>query len=213
MVIRQQITAARSFIEWTQEDLALKANLPLSTIQKIERGVSENPRASTIDAIRAAFEKHGIEFIEGGVRERQDTVRVLQGSDCYLQLLDDVFITLRPEGGELLIMMADDAVSSSLVNERYRQMRQAGITMRQIIEDKNTYIMGSLTEYRYVPKRFFINNVTLIYDDKVASVVQGEKKITIIRDQELSDMMRNLFEFVWQHTLQPTLSEAQERFE
>src|SRR6516164_2049814 len=56
MITRDQIRAARGLLDWTQKDLADRANVPLSQIRNIERGVLD-PRASTLAAIEAAFDQ------------------------------------------------------------------------------------------------------------------------------------------------------------
>ena len=46
-------------------------------------------------------------------------------------------------------------------NHTYRRMRQKGIKMRQLVEEDNTYLMGELDEYRYIPSHFFHNNIVI----------------------------------------------------
>jgi len=63
MITRDQIRAARGLLDWTQKDLADRANVPLSQIRNIERGVLD-PRASTLAAIEQAFDEAGVIFLE-----------------------------------------------------------------------------------------------------------------------------------------------------
>jgi transcriptional regulator with XRE-family HTH domain len=69
-----QIRAARAFLRWTIDDLATKADVGLSTIQKVEEVDGEPRIVSTLqwrsDArdealtkIRSALEKAGITFL------------------------------------------------------------------------------------------------------------------------------------------------------
>ncbi|TWI07882.1 helix-turn-helix domain-containing protein [Bradyrhizobium daqingense] len=78
MISIEQIRAARGLLGWSQTDLAEAAGRSLPTIKRLEResddgsAVSEDVR----DAVRAALEKAGVEFIPengggAGVRMRK----------------------------------------------------------------------------------------------------------------------------------------------
>jgi transcriptional regulator with XRE-family HTH domain len=69
-----QIRAARAFLRWTIDDLAKKADVGLSTIQKVEEVDGEPRIVSTLQwrsdkrdealtKIRSALEKAGITFL------------------------------------------------------------------------------------------------------------------------------------------------------
>nr|WP_315494222.1 helix-turn-helix transcriptional regulator [uncultured Rhodoferax sp.] len=62
----EQCRAGRSYLGWTQQQLAEAANVAASTIADFERG-QRTPVANNVRAIRVALESHGIAFINGGV--------------------------------------------------------------------------------------------------------------------------------------------------
>ena len=65
LVIVRQIRAARSLIGWEQNELAVQSGVAISTIRRIE-ALKDAPIAAnfdTIEKIRRAFERAGIEFI------------------------------------------------------------------------------------------------------------------------------------------------------
>lgn len=62
----EQVRAARSLLGWSQQDLAAKAGVAVSTIADFERG-QRNPMPNNALAIRQALERAGIVFTEGGV--------------------------------------------------------------------------------------------------------------------------------------------------
>jgi predicted transcriptional regulator len=79
MVTPAQSRAARGLLDWNQQDLANEAGVGIVTVHQLEAGTSR-PRRATLDVIRRAFEKAGVEFIEengGGpgvrLRKRQRT--------------------------------------------------------------------------------------------------------------------------------------------
>jgi transcriptional regulator with XRE-family HTH domain len=63
----EQCRAARVWLGWTQQDLARRAKVSLSTVQGLEKGDHRTIPATT-HAIRLALEEGGIEFIEDGIR-------------------------------------------------------------------------------------------------------------------------------------------------
>jgi transcriptional regulator with XRE-family HTH domain len=67
-----QCRAARGLLDWTQQDLADSAGIGIVTLRQVEAGVSA-PRRATLEVIRRALEKAGVEFIDengGGVGVR-----------------------------------------------------------------------------------------------------------------------------------------------
>ena len=207
-----QIRGARGLLDWSQAELSRRTGISTTSIGNIESGNTQ-PRESTMGIIRRAFEDGGIEFIDGGIRKVQDVITVLEGEDCYTRLLDDVFHTLKDSDEmELLIANADDKMSPEVVNDSYRRIRNAGISMRQLVEDGNEYLMGELEEYRYLPKEYFLNRVTLTYGKKFAIVLENEHKISIINDGVLAEVQRKLFNLIWSFCERPAESVADERF-
>ncbi|WP_246374424.1 helix-turn-helix domain-containing protein [Gluconacetobacter tumulicola] len=71
-----QARAARAFIGWSQDQMAVNSGIPKRTIVRFELGEGA-PRAATLSAIRTALETAGVEFIPengggAGVRLRKD---------------------------------------------------------------------------------------------------------------------------------------------
>ena len=65
-----QCRGARGLLNWSQLDLVEHSGVGHKTIADFERGVTTRPYKRTIEAIIAAFEAAGIEFINRGVRVR-----------------------------------------------------------------------------------------------------------------------------------------------
>jgi len=58
----EQCRAARSWIGWSQQDLAKRASVGLSTVKDFESG-SRKPIANNLNAIQKALEEGGLRFV------------------------------------------------------------------------------------------------------------------------------------------------------
>jgi ribosome-binding protein aMBF1 (putative translation factor) len=59
----EQSRSARAWLDWSQEELAAKALVSLSTVRDFEKGRRE-PIANNLKAMRAALETAGISFVD-----------------------------------------------------------------------------------------------------------------------------------------------------
>ena len=63
MITPAQSRAARGLLAWSQQDLANEAGVGIVTVHQLEAGTSQ-PRRATLDVIKRAFERAGVEFID-----------------------------------------------------------------------------------------------------------------------------------------------------
>jgi transcriptional regulator with XRE-family HTH domain len=211
----EQIRAARAILKWGQSDLAAAAGVSVPTVARIETD-QVKPDDQTVAKLGAAFHAKGIAFIEGGVRRTQNLVKIYEGSDCYLKLLDDAFLTLIKDQGEILFSAADDSRSPPVVIEKFRAMRRSGIRMRSLVKDKDTYLMGDVSEYRWMDDRLFVDgDVKVVFGDVVAYLMTwlDEPRVVIIQDKHIADESRRVFEFLWEISRKPTHSTAEEKLD
>jgi transcriptional regulator with XRE-family HTH domain len=209
---RFQLAAARAMLGWSQKELSSRTNITAEAINRIERGEIENPRVSTIETIKQIFEENGIEFLDqSGVRFKSNKIREISGEDCCLKMFDDIFYYLKKDD-ELLLIGVDERLSPSKIRDAVRRIRKAGIKMRNLTEESNTYLMGELDEYRYLPKEYYQNEGLLVYGNKIASFLSDVGKVIIIEDKDLASSIKNLFNFIWSITKKPMETIADERF-
>ena len=215
----KQIRAARALVEWSADDLSTKIGLSRESVQSIERN-DKSPRASTVNKIIQVFNDNGVEFIgESGVILKDEELVRFTGDNAFLQVLDDVVATSRDqETPEALFACVIDELSPTVVVENYRRLRKEGIQMRSLVKEGDTYLMGKLQEYRVLPKQFFHNNPMVIYGNKVAFMIlsadtKSDKMAIVLSNPHTASAMRNLFEFIWQHSATPEKSTAAVRYE
>src|SRR5690349_18119051 len=71
----EQCRAARAWLGWSQQELARRAKVSLSTVQGFEKA-GHRTIAATADAMQHALEATGIEFIEDGVRLSRSAIPI-----------------------------------------------------------------------------------------------------------------------------------------
>jgi ribosome-binding protein aMBF1 (putative translation factor) len=62
-MLPEQSRAARAWLDWSQEELAAKASVSLSTVRDFEKG-RRVPIANNLGAMRVALESAGIAFLD-----------------------------------------------------------------------------------------------------------------------------------------------------
>jgi hypothetical protein len=215
------LKAAMGLLDWKIDDLVQYSGISKPTISAINQSKTseemEKFNLKTINSIISSINNAGVRFTEHGVERINYPVYFTSGDtheEAYLELLRDARRHLSNfENPELLIMYADDRVSPTSVNSIYREMRNNGVKMRQLVREGNTYLMGDISEYRYVPKDNFVNRVALIYGNRFANETGDVLKGIIHEDSVQARIQRNNFNMLWDNLAQPEESTADERFE
>lgn len=214
LITAKQIRAARALLGWSQQELADAVNLSKPTIVDAEK-TGHQSRPETLSQIIETFENSGLEFMSGGVRERDDILRVFTGESAYLQLLDYIYVSCANEASEVLYYCADEKRTPSDVMNREISMREAGITQRALLKTNDTNIMGDLEEYRWMPDKLWSDSdVKVIFSGHVAYLISwhNETKVLMIKDKMISDIEKRFFNFVWDISAKPTHSTAKTRY-
>jgi len=199
MLDPRQLRAALELVDWTTAALAEAAELSPDTVRRICRGTIAHPHEGTEQRIREVLERRGVKFLpDCGVQLDDGLVRVLQGEDSYLRLLDEVYHAMRGHGGDVLFFFVDDALSSPEVVAANRRLREAGISCRYLCSEQPARLDFPAEDYRTVPARFFYNAVQLVFANSVAQHFGGEStKVLILRHQAHAESQRRLFEMIW----------------
>lgn len=219
MVTRFQLRAARGFLGLDRREVAKLSGVSVGTLNNIESGRTDPHKGTLADLVKV-FEDGGIEFAgENGVFLKQDEVTRLSGDNVFFRLLDDVIATLRgAAGAEALFACVCDQKSPPAVIENYRRLRDTGIAMRSLVREGDTYLMGRLKEYRYLPAKSFHNNATVIYGNRFATMIldpnTGEDSgAVIIRNPHVAEAQRSLFNCLWSVSSVPRISTAKVRYD
>jgi len=210
MITVEQIKAARSLLNWNQEDLANAAGISKPAIANMERGTAV-PRVETLNSITNALEDAGVEFIAGpGVRLRGQTLRVeiFEGNDAIFRLWNDQLTTLK-HGGERLIGGINERTFDFVAGkERFREVLEKfhkhNITTKILSLEGDAYFVGP-QEYRWVPESLFSPIPYYIYADKYAIfITEPTPRIVLIENKAIAASYRKQFNMIWENAKIPT---------
>ncbi|MDE1900955.1 MAG: helix-turn-helix transcriptional regulator [Alphaproteobacteria bacterium] len=209
MITGHQIRAARALLNWGAERLAEEADLNRDTVHNIENGKVQ-ARGASAERILRVFVDNGVEFIgDRGVALLNENYRVLEGQDCYLRLLNEVYQTLLgKKNAEALFICVDDAISSKEVIEANLHIRNAGIKCRYLCSMNAKRFDFDTEDYRTIPEQFYTNSVMVVFGNKVATLRGTNDAVLIVTDKEQADMLRGLFEMIWLQAPKPKALKA-----
>jgi transcriptional regulator with XRE-family HTH domain len=204
MITPRQIRAARALLGLDAAELADRAGLTRATVTNIENSVVQ-PRKATLDRLVETLAGGGVEFIgERGIALIEN-YRLIEGADCYLRLLDEIYHSLRAKpGSEVLSICTDDNVSPPEVRQAIQRWHDAGVKCRFLSHEKATLFDFPLQEYRLIPSHFFTNSVMVVFDDKVAALRGLNAAVLVTTDRNQADMLRGLFEMIWAQSPAPS---------
>ena len=213
MITIEQIKAARALLSWGQAELARFAGISLPALGNLERG-AVTPRPKTLQAIQTAMEAAGIEFIDGpGVRHQREMLRItmLEGEGVFKKLFEDFFVTLRKDGGELLVRGVSENkfmkdAREHLLAYLHRVHRHKRIRNQLLVCEGDRRFVGKResSHYRWVDKDTFGFVPSYIYRDKYAVLLWGPPlRAVITQNLSLAETYRRQFEADWRHAIIP----------
>ncbi len=204
-----QIRAARALLKWSQNDLAIRSGVSLPTIANIE---VEKQQASTTtqDKLAAAFDEAGIELIEGGVRKRQDIIRVLEGDDAIRLLQEDIYQTLKKSGGDVLFLglvetpQEHDSEGYAYTKNHIQRLIDIGASEKLLVQEGSTNFIAPKEWYRYIPKEHFTPYTYIIYGDCIAlRIKEPYRRAMLIKNKYFAESLRKVFMMIWENAAQP----------
>ncbi len=196
MQTSEKIRAGRAVLGWSQQSLADHSGVSKPTIAQIELG--REPEASIFRKLTKALENEGIFFSDNSVEKRDLFIQTFSN---YSEVLDDIGRTMKP-GDEINVHCADDRRSDDEVNNKLRELREAGYRFRITICEGNEYITGSVSEYRQIDKDYFASSdVTVIYGRRIVQhVKEGDKNtFVVVNSSSHAAAMRKQFEYWWKN--------------
>lgn len=203
-----QIKAARALLGLSQEELAGRTGLSITTIRKIENG-EISPRSTTMNAIRRAVEDAGWEFIyPEGIRRRQESVIVYEGADSTDLFFNDMLDTVRQKGGEVCgSLVSQDMLVHSLGAhaknnaDRLTKLNEATSIKCLVEEPDDMPILLPRYQFKIASKRHMSAVPYFVYGDKQVIVIpEGREhfKYYVIPNISMAQKYRTHFLNLWE---------------
>jgi transcriptional regulator with XRE-family HTH domain len=205
LITPDQIRAARALKNWSQADLAQRVDMATPSIGNIEAG-KHTPTPQTQNAIIEVFEAAGIEFIDGGVRHQNHTVKVLQGYDGFADFRADVLTHAQAGPLDVCVNNVDerqfDKWGEGKTNDNYfAQMKNIkDLSFRILVHESDTYLSASdYAAYRWLPEDMFGEISFYVYADKTAIISFEDDVFSafIIKHPRVANFYRREFDRLW----------------
>jgi transcriptional regulator with XRE-family HTH domain len=209
----EQIRAARALLDWSQSDLADRADLSQTGIARIENGTNQ-PNTQTINKIKAAFESAGIQFIGMyGVNKRTNEVKTLRGVEGLKTLVDDIYATAKSaydkNGNAVGVIDLYNAkpqnwhkwLGKEWWDMHAERMTALGPKVQRIltVEGETYFISSNFSEHKQFPAELFSDQSIYAYGNKLAFVTFDENvTVNILESGEFCDGFRVLFNIAWE---------------
>lgn len=182
----------------TQEQLARKADVPYTTLTKVESGAIKNPSVQFVWKVSRALEISIDTLVEP---------RVFHGEESTQQIWSDVLETLRTPGDYMCVSGIDEsqfllADSKQLLNF-IATLKARGFSQKLLCCEGDTkFLEGDHLEYRAIPKEHFNPTPIYVYGDRIAMLTWGPpQQAIIIQNAVLADAYRKQFLFIWSHAM------------
>lgn len=191
------VPAARGLLRWSQNDLAEKAGLTRNTVNNLEN--EEGVASESLLAVETAFHRQGVIFLEDGVRKLNLLTEMIEGDQRLSRILHEA----QTSGTELLINGGNEKLTPPAMVKLVREYREKGLKMRHLIAEGDTFIRGDVSEYRWVPKSFYTNQVRFIYGQTLAIAEDTSNQILLIRNADIAQAEKMQFDLLWSLLAQP----------
>jgi len=205
-----QSKVARTYLNWTQEDLGRAADIDRSTVRSFENGYS--PRRKSVIKIRKALEAKGIEFLEDdGVKRRGNEVKVYRGFDSCHTFYDDLLQTVCERGEDIHCVLPSSKALLRLLGgaedgaaTRLETLSQQA-TIKCLVSDPTTKTFAiPQVHFRLMPKDQIRPDFFLSYGGKYVNAVEdsaGDFIFVVFDIEHVTHAYRLQFLSMWADAL------------
>jgi transcriptional regulator with XRE-family HTH domain len=188
-----QIKAARALLDWSQEDLAEKSCVSISTIRTMELG--KIPRITTLQDICTTLQDNGLEFTEGeGVRRRDFGVCTLRGVDSCDLFFEDICKTIDQEQKEILVFTKDDKILTRKCGVDFLSNMDRLEALRAVVDIK--CLMSDIAKPSFSKPFFPCRMVDHRPCGAVSMFIYGNKYAHVLTDGALN-FMAVIYDIAW----------------
>lgn len=202
----KQIKIARTYLGWTQADLAQHADVSPDTVFNLET-CKNKPQQANFDKIVSTLQNRGIEFIEGnGIRERHIKIRHYYGVEGLEAFMNDVYIKAREHGGNICIFNSKPDVWLQYLGKEWydqycKKMSDLGdrVRIRNIVSENEVKCILDHEEYRYLSEKQLPDKTLYVYGSNLGFLDFSNDRvhITVFEDEGFAESFKIIFDIVW----------------
>lgn len=179
----------------TQEKLAQLADVPYTTLTKIESGAIKNPSLHVISALAKALGASVDDFF---------MVDTFRGEYAIKRIWEDVLANISIGDQMFLTGIEEEkyvAFDKKGITEFIDEIKRRKITQKILSRSGDKYrLKGSHLEYRWIPEEYFSAVPMYVYGDRVAFVIWGPPiQSVILVNPLLAETYKKQFLFMWEH--------------
>lgn len=206
MITPTQMRAARAMLDVSQGHVAQYLGIAANTLSKIESGQSDVSGTRLAD-IQRFYEREGVEFTANdGVQWKTGGVETYKGRSGFLDFIDDVYETVKINGGEIFVDNVDEDQFNKWAGEDTDKLiaRFASVPNLQskilVEEGAKNLVNSTYTKYRSVPQNKMGQVPLYMYGEKTALIVftKDDVEIFIINHASITRFFRGRFEMKWE---------------
>jgi transcriptional regulator with XRE-family HTH domain len=209
-ITTSQIRGARGILDWSQAELSKRTGISTTSIGNIESGNTQ-PRESTLQIIRKAFEDAGIEFLpDNGVRMQTGQVKIYTGRVGVFDFYKDVHKVLAKDGGEVLVSNVDEkkfvrALGDAAGDHIAEINKLEKVTYKILTQEGDDYFPGaSYAQYRWVRAEHFASVPFYVYGSKLGIILfDNEPTIIVMEYAAITEAYRTQFMSMWDNAIVP----------
>lgn len=199
---------ARAYLNWDQKELAERCGISISTVRYFE-GETRDTGHSTIAKIQTCLELAGITFLEsGGLEPTDQQVIRFEGRDGFVRFMDDVYETMKQQGGIYRVSNVNEANWLKWIGDREaaegqkRMSALDGVSARILVRGGDRLLVATTyAEYSALPAAVFHDHVSsYVYGDKYA-IIRFEPDnvfVTLLHDAEFAGAQADWFDAYWE---------------
>jgi transcriptional regulator with XRE-family HTH domain len=192
--IGQFIQTQRQARGLTQDALARLAEVPYTTLTKVESGVIKSPSAQFVAKISQAL---------GISSDSLLAPKMYQGADSIRSIWADVLASLTRPGETMYMSGVKEAdflkANQTGLIEFINELKTRGLQQKLLVaESDRTFLAGEHLEYRAIPDKYFSATPIYVYANKIAMLIWGPPQQAVIFENSLlAETFLKQFLFLW----------------
>jgi transcriptional regulator with XRE-family HTH domain len=196
-----QIRAVRSFLGFSQKELAKKLSVSSSTITNWERDSYPIP-INKMHSIFALLQEYEIQLIEDrGFEKKSNEIKVFSGQEGLKLFFDDLYNRLLSKSASEVCVFGVDISTFreklDFADLHIKRMTELNPEIRAIIQTSSKGNLTSYAKYLAIPDKYFSPYPIYVFDNRIGILSWDPLEIIVHDNEKLAEAMKKIFNLVW----------------